>query len=80
MRMGLSYVNEGMNDLLWSACHQKSDRIGQLGSSRSKALEDMSGKSKLAYMKRHEEINTYQSVTFSGGKHGSVIMDKLMSE
>jgi hypothetical protein len=34
----------------------------------------MSGKSKLEYILRHEEINTYQSITFSEGKHGSVII------
>jgi hypothetical protein len=34
----------------------------------------LSGKSKMEYISRHEEINTYQSVTFSEGKHGSVIV------
>lgn len=34
----------------------------------------MSGKSKLEYMQRHEQIIAYQSITFSGGRHGSVIV------
>ena len=34
----------------------------------------MSGKSKLEYMQRHEQINAYQCITFSGGRHGSVIV------
>ena len=40
----------------------------------------VSGKSKLEYIWRYEETNAYQSVTFSGGKHGLVIMDKVLSE
>ena len=40
----------------------------------------MSGKSKLEYMQRHEQISTYQCITFSGGRHGSVIVDIVLSE
>jgi hypothetical protein len=35
---------------------------------------NVSGKSKLEYMQRHEQIIAYQSITFSGGRHGSVIV------
>ena len=49
-------------------------------SRRWRVLDCLSGKSKLEYIRRYEEINAYQSVTFSGGKHGSVIMDKVLSD
>ena len=38
-------------------------------------VEQVSGKSRLAYLERHEDINTYQSVSFLEGRHVSVIMD-----
>jgi hypothetical protein len=34
----------------------------------------MSGKSRLEYIERHEDINACQSISVSGGKHGSVIV------
>ena len=35
----------------------------------------LSGKSKLEYMQRQEEISAHQSIIFSRGKYGSVITD-----
>ena len=47
---------------------------------RQRQRQPVSGKSKSKYMSRYEEIRTYQSISFLGGKYGSVIVYNLLGE